>query len=139
MLPPERWSTVDHIWFGAGNVVVVRRGDPFAVHMFWRDDGRFWGWYVNLQEPMRIRPDGFETLDHALDVWIEPDAEPVLKDEDHLRQCQRLGIVSPEEAAAIRAVAADVCRRRARLVPTGYESFRPDPDWPVPVVPTDVS
>jgi hypothetical protein len=107
------------------------------VHLFWEDDGRFSGWYVNLQEPMRLRPDGFETLDHALDVWFEPGAEAVSKDDDHLRQCQELGIVTADEAAAIRAAAADVCSRRSQLFPTGYESFRPDPRWPVPVLAED--
>jgi predicted RNA-binding protein associated with RNAse of E/G family len=107
---------------------------PFAIHLFWHDDGRFSGWYVNLQEPMRLRADGFDTLDHALDVWIEPGAEPELKDDDHLRQCEQLGITSARDAATIRAAAADVCRRRSQLFPTGYETFRPDPHWPVPAM-----
>jgi hypothetical protein len=135
--PPERWEVADHVWYGHGGVALFPPGAPFAIRLFWREDGAFEGWYIDLQEPVRIEAGRIDTMDHALDIWIAPGAAPVLKDDDHLDQHVALGIRSEAEAGRIRATAAEFLSRRSRYLPTGLEAFTPDPSWPVPVLPPD--
>ena len=135
VLPPSEWEPVPHRWFGNGNVDVIRLGDPFSVRLFWDDAGAFAGWYVNLQQPVVLSGDRIDTRDHALDLWLEPDADPHWKDEDHLEQCVALGVFSAAEAIAIRAAGERFLEQRDAHLPTGYESFSP-PGWPAPGLPT---
>ena len=44
----------------------------------------FAGWYVNLQEPFRRTPIGYDTYDLELDVWIPAGGEWSFKDDDLL-------------------------------------------------------
>ncbi|MBA2556665.1 MAG: DUF402 domain-containing protein [Chloroflexi bacterium] len=40
-----------------------------AIHLWWQPpDWRFGGWYINLQEPIRPTPLGFDFMDHLLDA-----------------------------------------------------------------------
>ncbi len=60
------------------------RGASHSVYVHWGRDGEFLGWYVNLEDPWRETALGFDTTDHLLDVWIDPDRTWRWKDEDHL-------------------------------------------------------
>ncbi len=135
VLPLAQWTAAEHTWFGNGNLIVVRPGDAFALMRFWEDAGAFAGWYVNLQDPVRVHGAFVDSRDHALDVWIPARGTPRLKDEDHLEGCVAVGVFTADEARRIWARAADVIARRAELLPTGFEAFRPDPAWPVPELP----
>lgn len=86
--------------------------------------------HVNLQDPFRLDEHGYATEDHALDVVVEPDGSWRWKDEDELADAVRAGRV--DEAAA-RAEGERVLAEAP--FPTGWEGYRPDPDWPVPELP----
>jgi hypothetical protein len=67
------WADRDR-WTGHAVLVVHRTGDAHAIWHFWEgDERRFAGWYVNLQDPFRRDGRAFDTQDHELDLWIEPD------------------------------------------------------------------
>jgi predicted RNA-binding protein associated with RNAse of E/G family len=112
---------------------VLRLVAPQAAHALdlrWDERWRFLGWYVNLQTPLRPIPRGFDYTDWALDLEVTPAGAWRWKDEQDLAEAQALGIVSPETAAAARQEGERVLSERPW--PTGLESWRPDPAWPLP-------
>jgi hypothetical protein len=136
LLPLEEWRLTLRNWTGSGNVDVLDASTPFAIRHVWADEALD-HWYVNLQEPYRRTTRGYDTMDHQLDVVLRRDGRDELKDEHHLAQAQAIELFGPEETADFLATAADVLAGRAELVPTGYESFRPDPRWKTPALPPD--
>jgi predicted RNA-binding protein associated with RNAse of E/G family len=89
--------------------MLQRPGEAYAVWVFWSGPERdFRGWYVNLQDPFRRRPDGFDTQDHELDVWIPAGGGPQLKDEELLDVRVREGRFTVDQAERFRAEAARV-------------------------------
>ena len=61
---------------------------------------------------------------------MTPDGAVRWKDEDELEHAASLGLV---DAAEVRAEAERVLE--ASPFPTGWEDFRPEPDWPSPRFP----
>lgn len=45
-------------------------------------DGTRKGWYCNVAEPASISNDHIEQIDLLLDVWVNPEGNPLLLDED---------------------------------------------------------
>ncbi|MEV5237909.1 DUF402 domain-containing protein [Streptomyces cinnamoneus] len=137
---PHPWSAFEHVWQSDGVLQLQRPGDGYAVWARW-DGPRFAGWYVNFQEPMRRTPGGFDTLDQELDLWIPGDGSPYRwKDVDDFEERVRSGGFTAEEAASVRAAAAEV----ADLVARGagwweeWREWRAPVSWeiPSPVAPT---
>jgi hypothetical protein len=99
----------------------------------------FLGWYINLEDPPRESPIGFDTTDHVLDVLIPPDRSTwTWKDEDELEETISLGLFSPDDAVRFReegerAARAIIERRSPFDEP--WEEWRPDPAWPQPHLP----
>jgi hypothetical protein len=125
------WQLGPVAWTGRRVLVLLRPGRAHALWLWWdAGDGRFGGWYVNLQSPFRADELGYVTEDHALDIVVDPDGAWRWKDEDELADAVRAGRV--HEAAA-RAEGERVLAERPW--PTGWEGFRPDPSWPVPELP----
>ena len=116
-------------WHTAGVLRLVRPGDAHTVELFWDEDWAFLGWYVNLQAPLTPSAHGFDTTDWALDVWVEPDGAWQWKDEDDFAEAQQLGVLTPADAAQVRATGENVIAERPW--PTGWEDWRPDPAWPL--------
>jgi len=128
------WTLRDHLWDSYSALKLIRWGDPYSVELYWHGEtDAFAGWYVNLQEPLRRSPVGFDTDDLVLDIWIEPDGSWRWKDEDELEEAVRLGRFTPAEADEIRADGEQVIA--ARPWPTGWEDWRPDPAWVAPALP----
>ena len=105
-----------------------------SLGVFWDDEtDEFRGWYVQLGDPLRPSRFGFDTMDHALDIWIGADGGWEWKDEQDFAEAQELGVFTPEQAAAVRAEGERVLA--ARPWPTGWEKWRPDPRWQLPKLP----
>lgn len=130
---PDRWR--DH-----AALHIVPAGAGFAVMARWqRSFQDFAGFYVNVQEPLRRTAIGFDSMDQTLDVIIAPDrSQACLKDEDELADAARHGFFSAAEEVDIRAAARTATEMVLRRVPPfdePWQRWRPDPAWPVPVLP----
>jgi hypothetical protein len=142
-LPPESAYAIGDDLFGnwtyqervlhRGQLRVTHRDDPFSVFLFTNHDGSFRGWYVNLERPQQRTELGFDYEDELLDVWVALGHQPELLDEDELEEAVQRGFVSGEHAATIRATAERVLAEPPW--PTGWEDWRPEPGWQLPVLP----
>jgi len=131
----------DGIWKRNHVLTLVRPGDAHDIRLFWSEaDWTFRGWYVNLQRPVKRVAVGFDTADHVLDISVDPAMNWSWKDEHELADAVRIGRFSQYEADAIRAEGERVIARiEARSWPfdAWYETWRPDPAWPIPTMPTN--
>lgn len=116
-----RLGAAQRTWEPPGFTIVYREGSAYALWLF---PGR---WYVNLEEPWRRTELGFDTRDHTLDIWVDPDGSWQWKDEDELEAAVRFGRHLPEEAQAIRAEGERVLAEWP--FPTGWEEWSPPEDW----------
>jgi uncharacterized protein len=125
--------TYEFLVLDRGQLRLTERGYPFSLFLFTDDDGAFRGWYVNLERPQVRTRLGFDYEDELLDLWVVPGAEAELLDEDELEQAVAHGFFSQERAASVRATAEWVLANPPW--PTGWEEWRPEPGWQVPVLP----
>jgi hypothetical protein len=116
----------------AGNtmVVVCDSRAPWTLWHFFGEDGVFAHWYVNLERYLGRSAVAYDSVDHKLDLIVQPDGSVEWKDEDELERAAALGLL---DAAEVRADAERVLAEPPW--PTGWEAFRPDPQWPVPELP----
>ena len=138
--PSERYSDVwtpgEGAWIDRDVLVVGRAGRAHSVWLFWTGS-EFEGWYVNLETPWRRSPVGFDSEDHELDLWIEPDGAWEWRDEDELELAVVAGVLTREQAEAIRAEGERVVEEWP--FPTGWEGWRPEPGWERPTLPAEWS
>lgn len=145
--PAGDWPTPDgrHPWHGRtawqghGTLMLQRPGEAYAVWHFWSGPEReFVGWYLNLQEPFRRTPIGYDTQDLELDIWVYPDGSWAFKDLELLPQRVAEGRWTEAKAAAIRNEGerlADRLSRGERWWPEQWATWTPDPTWMVPALP----
>jgi len=119
----ERLTTRDAL-------AVLRPGARHSIWLFWEPQGGFEHWYVNLERTLGWNGICFDMVDEKLDLIVTPDGAGRWKDEDELEHAASLGLV---DAAEVRAEAERVLE--AAPFPTGWEDFRPDPDWSLPGFP----
>jgi uncharacterized protein len=88
--PGDRWTEYHYAdrWY---NIFEIRA-----------DDGRLKGWYCNITRPARIGADEVAAEDLALDLWVAPDGEMLVLDEDEFAA---LPLASAEREAARQALA----------------------------------
>jgi predicted RNA-binding protein associated with RNAse of E/G family len=136
----EDWECIEQPW----HTHHVLRLTPFAaahsVDLYWTEDWRFVCWYVNLQQPLRRTPLGFDTFDQQLDVVVAPDRRWEWKDVEEFDDLVVAGILSGTEHAAIRGEAERVVAQIEAWEPPfseGWEDWRPPPEWTLPELATD--
>lgn len=134
----DYWVTAapafDYTWDRTHVLRFMRAGDRHTIELFWDLAWSFLGWYVNLQAPLVITNNRFDTTDWALDVWVEPDGAWSWKDEDDFAHAQELGVLDGPAADDVRADGERVVA--SRPWPTGWEHWRPPEAWqplPLPV------
>jgi Protein of unknown function (DUF402) len=137
-LPPD-WRLVDRTWSEKPVLQLTKPAEAHSVWALWRgagDDLAYW--YINLQEPLRRTPVGFDTRDNMLDIVVEPDLSSWRwKDEDHLAEAVENGVFSPTEVDAIRREGERVIGLIEADTPPfdpEWATWRPDPAWPVPTL-----
>jgi hypothetical protein len=128
-IPGEEWELEDAAPTRE-QVCVARPGRAHSIFLFWGEDGELEHWYVNFERPLQRTPVGFDTFDEKLDLIVRPDGSYSWKDEDELEQAAAVGLLDP---VAVRAEAARVLDEWP--FPTGWETWRPDPAWPMPQLP----
>jgi Protein of unknown function (DUF402) len=130
------WTLVDGTW----ELPALRfheRGAAHSVLVFLRD-GELDVFYVNMEEPWRPTPIGFDYLDQKLDLIVRPDGSWEWKDEDELDEAVARGIFSAELEREIRdegerAVGHALAKRPP--FDGSWEAWRPDPRWLPPALP----
>ncbi|MDX6295470.1 MAG: hypothetical protein QOH50_4545 [Kribbellaceae bacterium] len=78
-------------WRGADVMVWLPPGEAYSVWWFWDPvSGDFQGWYGNLEAAAVRWSDGVvagvDTVDQALDLWVEPDGSWAWKDLDEFAE-----------------------------------------------------
>lgn len=130
---------VEGTWTDYDVLRIAPTGQRWSAWAFFAEGDRtFAGWYVNIESPHRRDATSVRSRDHLLDVWVEPDRTHERKDEAELAASVEHGRYTPEEAASFTAVAAEVEALLEAWGPPfcdGWESFTPDPAWPVPTLP----
>jgi len=115
-------------------------GASHSVWLSWDGEGtsrRLRQYFVNLEEPFRRTPAGFDSFDHTLDVEVTPALACSWRDEDDFQDHVSLGFYTPELAAAVRAEGQRVIDEiAARTHPClrGWADWSPPSGWsPLPV------
>ena len=139
-LPVGDWTLVDDLW-RVDLIRIMREDDDHSYLAFWSDDGSFNRWYVNLERHYERTEIGIDFVDHFLDVVIPRDLGSWRwKDEDELSEAVAAGVISPQEADAVRAEGhRAIARLEAHASPfnEGWEQWKPDPNWAVPELASD--
>lgn len=130
---PHPWSGHAR-WSRTSLLQVHRLGDAHAIWGFY-ENAVFTGWYVNFQAPMRRWSQGFDTVDHGVDIWIpEGGSGWQWKDRDDVVELVRIGRLTEREAAEVWAeterVAAALSKGERWW--SSWNGWTPDPSWPVP-------
>ena len=132
----------DKEWTGRSNLHLHKMGSSHTVIRSWDpDQQRFEGWYVNLEADWIRTPIGFDSLDLILDVTVADDLSSWrLKDEDELQWAQdtrphlrALCLQARSEANTV----GEALKNRSWPFFEDWSEWKPDPDWPVPLVPRD--
>ena len=118
-------------------VDTLRLAAPARAHglLLWWRAAAFVGWYVNFERFGRSSV-GFDYVDHELDIFVAPKRTWEYDDEDEFEEAERIGLLSPAEAAGVRAEARRVIERIERWDTPfcdGWEAWQPDPEWRRPL------
>ena len=127
-------------WRGPGILKVAPTGAPWSAWRFCTGSGEPDGWYVNLEDPHVRDARSIVTQDHVLDVVVELDGTTVRKDEAELVEAVRQGRYSAEQAEQFERDATAVEQVVAAWgapFSAGWETWRPNPSWPLPALPAD--
>jgi predicted RNA-binding protein associated with RNAse of E/G family len=127
------------VWHSFHTLRIAPTGRAWSVWMWFEADScTFDGYYVNLEDPHVRDQTGVYSSDHVLDIEVETDRRHRRKDVDELAEAVRQGRYTPAEAARIEATANEVeavVEAWGSPFRDGWETFRPDPSWPVPGLP----
>jgi predicted RNA-binding protein associated with RNAse of E/G family len=114
--------------------LLARPGVGYSTSLIWDASWTLREWYVNFEQPLRPRsPIGFDYVDLALDLVVRPDGTHELLDEDELEEALERCVLTKDDAEAAYADAAKLIAEWP--FPTGWENWRPDPDWEPPSLP----
>ncbi len=112
----------------------------FSIMLFWSIDWQCKFWYVNFQTPLRKVRLGFASQDCALDMVVRPDMTWEWKDSDEFEELVARAFFSREEESSVRTAADRMIatiENRGAPFNEGWEDWRPDSGWQVPVLPDD--
>ncbi|MHB8104833.1 MAG: DUF402 domain-containing protein [Dehalococcoidales bacterium] len=140
--PAERigksWTLKDSVWVYGGILRLSIPGASYSVLLLRNADGSLYEWYINLEEPLRRTRLGFDYEDYILDIGISSDFSSwKWKDAEELAEAVELGLVSQDKAAALYEEGKKAVNWliSGKSPFNGWEKWRPDPTWAVPVLP----
>jgi uncharacterized protein DUF402 len=139
-IPRTDWDLRDIRRGETWNLSFAFPDTPYAVILGYEATGDLREYYVNLQTPLARTTTGFDLVEHILDVTIPSDRSTwEWKDEDELAEAIDGGLFTEEDAAWFhhwgeRAVEHILLREPP--FDEDWSSWRPDPAWPAPELPT---
>jgi len=138
-LPESEWDLLELTWTKGPILSFSWPSVGHAILLFFHPDWIPWIWYVNIEAPLRPTELGFDTEERVLDVVVAPDLSTFQwKDEDELEEAVRRSLFSPAQAGEFRSEAERALQRLLGREPPfdgDWTTWRPDPDWPIPVLP----
>ena len=136
-IPTDEWVLEGEAWIGGVVLYLVQPGSGYSALAFWDNDHIFDHWKINLEEPMRRKPLGFDYMDQLLDIIISANRLTWRwKDEDEVRQAQACGIFTTEQVSGLYQRGERVLHSIMANEPPfdgGWENWKPDPAWRVPL------
>jgi len=132
------WGMADWTWRWNSVVTELVSGRWFTVAKMYSEAaaGALACWYVNFERPPAWHASGWDTMDLAVDLVVDPDGAWHWKDEDEYAQCRRLGLITDAEYVAVeeaRDQAVALVEARDGLFDgDAAESWLPELDWPLP-------
>ncbi len=131
-------TLIDSVWDRWNALFLMIPDEWRATWVWWTPDWEFLGWYVNLQEPVRRTPLGFDVRDLQLDILVDSERRWRWKDEDELDRSVEMGVISTAVAERVRregeAAIVDI-ESGAWPFTEELRGWRPEPDWPAPTLP----
>jgi hypothetical protein len=104
----------------------------YMLGLFWHDaSDQFLGYYINLQAVVQRDATGFSSLDHILDVVARQISPGAGKTKTNSKLRSRSDWSRALQAGEIRANGEHAIAELSRLIPTGWEDWRPKRAWPV--------
>lgn len=103
---------------------------PFDVGRFYRPDGTWTGYYVDVLEPVRWKGADPTTLapivDLFLDLWIAPDGRYMVLDEDEFEEAIGTGRVTIDQVILARQTLTTLvaATERGEFPPAVVRAFR---------------
>ena len=130
------WKLIDGAW-DRNTIVLMVPGQWRATWLWWTTSWDFLGWYVNLEEPFRRTPLGFDSRDLQLDIVVDAERRWHWKDEEDLERSVDRGVISAPIAERAWAEGKEVIpdiESGAWPFTDDIINWRPDPSWPVPTL-----
>ena len=113
----------DVIWF-------LFQDQPWDVGRFYRPDGTWTGFYVDILEPVSWQGEMVPSLrpivDLFLDIWIAPDGSYVVLDEDEFTEAMLSGMISRQQSEFARETLATLTQslQQNQFPPPDVRDFR---------------
>jgi len=129
-------------WHGASTLRRIPEDEWSSVWWFFDLEGRFKNWYVNLEIPLGRTPGAVDRIDGVLDVVVERDGSWRWDDEDEAEAALEVGRLTLEQFDRLRAEGERIgalAERGAYPFDGTDTGFRPDPGWPAPELPAELS
>lgn len=132
-IPEDKWILDGGPWTGGDVLYLVHVGTGFKFGGSWDENHIFQGWKIDLIEPLRRTPLGFDYMDQLLDIIVSADRSIwYRKDDDEVQEAETRGLFT---AAQVQ----DLYQRGDRALQMilnndppfdrGWEIWKPDPAW----------
>jgi len=134
------WSFKNVVWTFGGTLRLSVPGKAYSVIRMNNLDRSIYGWYINLEQPLRRTSIGFDYEDEILDIFISPDLSSWhWLDEDELTEAVDTGLMSSEKVAALYKDGEEalVLLQSGKSIFNEWGKWRPDPEWSIPTLPED--
>ena len=132
-IPQDEWILDGGPWTGGDVLYLVRAGLGFKFGGSWDDNRIFQGWKIDLVEPVRRTPLGFDYMDQLLDIIVSADRSTwYQKDEDEVQEAQARGIFTAEQVSDLYQRGERALQMILKNEPPfdrGWETWSPDPAW----------
>ena len=136
-IPVDEWVLNGEPWTGGDVLYLVHAGLGYTVTGSWDHDHIFKGWKIDLVEPVRRTPIGFDYMDQLLDIIVSADRSTwYRKDEDEVAEAQARGLFTAEQVSDLYQRGERALQMILKNEPPfdfDWEEWSPDPAWREPV------